>query len=138
MLFDRSFFKGPATPVIYPRSLPDALPILHAAAEKLTGQAGKGRALFGTHCIACHRLQGEGIQVGPDLTALTELSFVSLLTAIVDPNAAVEDKFVMHTVTPRKGLAVVGCISSETSTAIFLKLADGSQRILLQDRKSVG
>ena len=106
--------------------------VMHAAAEKLTGQAGKGRALFGTHCIACHRLQGEGIQVGPDLTALTELSFGSLLTAIVDPNAAVEDKFVMHTVTPRKGLAVVGCISSETSTAIFLKLADGSPRILLK------
>jgi putative membrane-bound dehydrogenase-like protein len=105
---------------------------LHSGAEKLLGRLGQGRTLFEAQCAACHRVQGKGNEVGPDLTALTDLSFSSLLTAIVDPNAALEDKFVMHTIKPSKGEELVGAIQSETSTAIFLKLADGSERILLK------
>ena len=108
------------------------------SAATLKADAGRGRALFGTHCSICHFLEGTGNEVGPDLAALTNRGFHALLTAIVDPNAAVENKYIAYTVTTKGGEALVGTIHAETATSLVLKQPSGVERtVLRKDLKSL-
>jgi hypothetical protein len=54
-------------------------------------------------CIACHVAEGQGNAIGPDLTAISDRSRNALLVAILDPNRAVEDKFVTWNVKTNAG-----------------------------------
>ena len=62
----------------------------HRSALSMAGDPEAGRAVFGEHCALCHRLDGQGTEVGPDLAALTDRSPEALLVAILDPNRAFE------------------------------------------------
>lgn len=57
-----------------------------------------GKPVFVKHCSACHHIGGVGHIVGPDLTALMNRSAPAMLTAILDPNQAVEDKYQSYNV----------------------------------------
>src|SRR5947199_307367 len=54
------------------------------------GDPRAGSATFRRACAACHRLEGVGNEVGPDLAALSDVSPEALLVAILDPNRAYE------------------------------------------------
>src|SRR3954469_16824044 len=53
------------------------------------GDPERGRALFLERCAACHRLFGEGGQVGPDLTHANRRDRQFLLVSLVDPGGVV-------------------------------------------------
>ena len=65
----------------------------HGAVLTMTGDAQAGAAVFAKRCAVCHRLRGVGHEVGPNLASLTDYSPQALLTAMLDPNRAVEAKF---------------------------------------------
>ena len=96
------------------------------------GEAPQGRALFEKHCSACHQLEGKGHAVGPDLTTLTNRSPQALLVAILDPNRAVEDKFLSFTAIDRAGRSTTGMLVAESGGAITLRTADGKTISLLR------
>jgi putative heme-binding domain-containing protein len=98
----------------------------------LKGDLQAGREHFKTLCSACHKLDGIGISFGPDLTALSDKSTPSMLTAILDPNRAVEDKFLLYAVTLNDGTATAGMIQRESGNAITLQIMDGSTQQLLR------
>jgi putative membrane-bound dehydrogenase-like protein len=98
----------------------------------LKGDLQAGREHFKTLCSACHKLDGIGISFGPDLTALSDKSTPSMLTAILDPNRAVEDKFLLYAVTLNDGTATAGMIQRESGNAITLQIMDGSTEQLLR------
>ncbi len=62
----------------------------------MKGDPQRGQEVFQRRCAVCHRLTGPGINVGPDLRALTDRSAESLLIALLDPNRAVEAKEVQN------------------------------------------
>ena len=103
-----------------------------SAAEKLETDRSKGAELFRAQCSICHQLEGIGVHVGPELTSLTDKSFTALLTAIVDPNAAVEDKYQSYLITTNSNETLLASIDSESATTLTLKLSDGSERALLR------
>jgi putative membrane-bound dehydrogenase-like protein len=96
------------------------------------GEAAKGAKLFEKHCAACHQLAGIGQQVGPDLASVGDKSPQGLLTAILDPNKAVEARYVNYVATTKSGLTLSGLLQSETSTTITLVAADGKKHELLR------
>jgi putative heme-binding domain-containing protein len=96
------------------------------------GDLERGTALFKKHCATCHRLNDEGNEVGPDLAALSDKSPRSLLTAILDPNRSIEDRYISYNVLTDDGLVVTGVISEETSNALTLFVADGKQKTILR------
>ena len=96
-------------------------------AAKLTGDAKAGHTLFNTACAVCHRVGDTGNAIGPDLTALTDRSAPAMLAAILDPNRAVEDKFLSYTATLKDGSEITGLIAEETSGVIRLADATGRQ-----------
>src|SRR5262249_18346438 len=101
-------------------------------ALKLAGDAGRGQAVFKRTCAACHKLGGIGQEVGPDLAALRDKSGEALLIAILDPNQAVEARYISYLATTKNGLTYTGLLASETGNSITLIGADGKKHDILR------
>ena len=87
----------------------------------------RGRSVFQKHCAACHQLDGVGHRVGPDLAAFLDKSEVGLLTAILDPNRAIEDRYQEYIVLGIDGRQHRGLIAHETSNSLTLLGQEGKQ-----------
>jgi putative heme-binding domain-containing protein len=96
------------------------------------GNVAQGRIVFEKRCSACHRLQGIGKSIGADLTALRDRSTTALLTAILDPNRAVESKFLAYTVVTDSGRVFSGMLTSESGNSITLVATDGKEHVVLR------
>ena len=92
-------------------------------ALELEGDAEAGRAVFGTLCARCHRIGGEGAELGPDLTDVSRKGAETLLHEIVDPNAAVETRYVSYTVETRDGRVLSGIVVDETDDRLTVREA---------------
>lgn len=101
-----------------------------ARVNTLTGDAARGQAIFEKRCSACHRLQNIGRQIGADLAAVKDRSTAALVTAILDPNRAVEAKFLSYTAVTSKGQTFNGMVVSETGSAVTLLGTDGKQEVI--------
>ncbi len=89
-----------------------------------------GQAVFTKSCSACHRLKNIGLQIGADLAALKDRSTDALLTAILDPNKAVETKFLSYTALTVDGKTFSGMLLNETGNSVTLLGTDGKQNLL--------
>src|SRR5690606_31425740 len=70
--------------------------------------------------------------VGPDLAALTNRSPEALLIAVLDPNRAVEDKFVNYVAITNDGRQFTGILREETSGSLTLEGPDGKKHVILR------
>ncbi|CAN5851352.1 ThuA domain-containing protein [soil metagenome] len=97
---------------------------------KLKGDATKGQAMFlQAGCIACHRVKGQFIDFGPDLSLIGgKLSADGLFTAVLYPSAAVEHSFGGWQITTKEGQTVLGYIISETDDELTLRIAGGASQ----------
>ena len=96
----------------------------------VTGDGMAGAAVFQKTCAACHRFGGVGQEVGPDIASLTDRSVEALVTAILDPNRAVEAKYLQFTAETTAGLTVSGMISAEMAGSLVLRQTDGKEVVL--------
>ena len=103
-----------------------------AKVNGFTGSAANGGTLFATHCVVCHNLGGNGNTAGPDLASLGDKTPRALLTAILNPNKAVEDRFVIYSVTTKTGAGIAGMITGESANSITLMDLAGQARQLLR------
>jgi putative heme-binding domain-containing protein len=85
---------------------------------------GTGKQMFTVaNCVACHKLEGVGNQIGPDLTKLEVKDFgkpIDILKEILDPSAKINDKFKSWTIELESGKVVTGLIIEENPTQIKL------------------
>src|SRR5207248_3451581 len=58
-----------------------------------SGDPMRGKQLFASTCATCHKLNGEGQTIGPDLTGYERDNLEFLLLSIVDPNAAIREEY---------------------------------------------
>ena len=96
------------------------------------GDALTGRVAFQKHCAVCHRVGNTGFVLGPDLAALTDKSPQALLTAIVDPNAAVDRRYATYTAVTSAGLVFTGVLGTETVSNVVLKAQEGKDQSILR------
>ncbi|CAN5216759.1 c-type cytochrome [soil metagenome] len=90
------------------------------------GDPDRGRSLFfehgGAQCIRCHFVNGEGSDVGPDLTEAGErFSREQLLEAMVAPNARVAPGYGTVSLTLENGQTHQGTIIEEAETFITIR-----------------
>lgn len=97
---------------------------------KMQGNAVQGRQVFQKRCAACHKLDGIGKSVGADLAALKDRSTGAMLTAILDPNRAIEAKFLSFTAATTGGRTYAGMLLTETGTSITLIGGDGKEHTI--------
>ncbi|MCG6158112.1 c-type cytochrome [Rubinisphaera sp. ICM_H10] len=92
----------------------------------------RGQMLFRKNCTSCHRLQEQGRNIGPDLHRLLNRSPAALLTAILDPNAAAESKYLQYQVVTVEGQIFTGVLQEETATSVTLGLANGETKTIVR------
>jgi putative membrane-bound dehydrogenase-like protein len=100
----------------------------------LTGASDQGGMLFTRHCSGCHRFDGAGHAVGPDLAAVTNRSIDTLLPAILDPNRSIEGRYEQYSAVTVDGRVVTGVLETESTHSVTLVGPDGRRETLLRDR----
>jgi putative heme-binding domain-containing protein len=88
--------------------------------------------VFAKRCAVCHRLRGVGQDVGPNLASLTDYSPAALLVGILDPNRAVEAKYLDYLAITTSGLSHTGLLSNETGNSVTLLGQEGKQQTILR------
>lgn len=101
-------------------------------ALKLSGDATRGAAVFNKRCSTCHKQNGVGFEVGPNLASLTNRAPESLFTAILDPSAAVEAKYLNFVAVTTSGRSVIGLLSTETGSSLTLVAAEAKTESILR------
>ncbi|HZN34734.1 MAG TPA: HEAT repeat domain-containing protein, partial [Pirellulaceae bacterium] len=72
-------------------------------------------------CVACHKLDGVGNQLGPDLAQLdAKLQPLDLLKELLDPSAKINEKFQTQVFQLESGVTVTGLVIEETPAVIKL------------------
>jgi putative heme-binding domain-containing protein len=71
-------------------------------------------------CFVCHKLYGEGADVGPDLTGVGRSTLDALLHNVIDPNEVIGNGFESTEVTLKDDSTVSGRVVEETDTRIKL------------------
>jgi quinoprotein glucose dehydrogenase len=99
--------------------------------ETLTGgDAEEGRRIFlhkaEVSCLRCHKLEGEGGEVGPELAGIgRKQSREYLLESLVDPNKQIAKGFETVVLTTSSGKVVSGIIKEENKKLVRLITPEG-------------
>ncbi|BDC52985.1 cytochrome c [Bryobacterales bacterium F-183] len=100
-------------------------------ALNLKGDPVHGKKVFEDNCAKCHLPGKQGTRVGPDLSGINMKTKDELLTAILDPSASIEPRFVNYVVTAKDGTMYDGVLANETPGAMTLRGGpDGDVTIL--------
>lgn len=96
--------------------------------SSISGDPARGQALFQTHCALCHRAGEAGTGAGPNLVTLRDQSAETLLTALLDPNRAVEEKYWTCTIELKDGEEHTGILLNENAHSLTLVSISGVER----------
>jgi putative membrane-bound dehydrogenase-like protein len=117
-----SFVVGPRKDVI--DRYQDAL--------KLTGDRTRGQLVYRRECMNCHRLRGEGHDVGPSLETVQHRSPQEILIHVLDPNREVSPNFLEYTVRLTDGRVLTGVIANESDSGLTLRRAQNQEDSILR------
>jgi len=81
-----------------------------------------GRALYVKSCATCHRLFGEGGDIGPDLTGSQRTNLDYILENVLDPSAIVPKEYQVTVVVTTAGRTLSGIVKKESEQALTLQL----------------
>jgi putative membrane-bound dehydrogenase-like protein len=79
-----------------------------------------GHELAKKTCFTCHKLYGEGADVGPDLTGVGRSTLDALLNNVIDPNQIVGKGYENVEIETKDGRTVSGRVVEETDSKIRL------------------
>jgi len=97
------------------------------------GDPDRGRRLFHDRCAICHRLDGEGETLGPDLTYANRKDRDFLRVSLVDPNGVVRKEYQAYQIATKDGRAFGGLIVEQTPEAITIRDAKGQRTRVARD-----
>ncbi|HEV7282975.1 MAG TPA: PVC-type heme-binding CxxCH protein [Pirellulaceae bacterium] len=104
----------------------------YAAAVETPGDAERGRTIFRKECANCHRLEGEGHEIGKDLKGIGARGAETILTNVLDPNREVDPAYLDFAALTSDGRTYSGIVSAETATSVTLTRAGGTSETLLR------
>ena len=90
-------------------------------AARATADPAAGRVVFQATCAVCHRLHGQGAEIGPDLTGANRDNLDYLLENAVDPSAVVTADFRVTEFTLHDGRVFIGVIKAETERIVTVQ-----------------
>lgn len=107
-------------------------------ARAAKGDAARGKVLFETRggCVNCHRVDGHGSRMGPDLSEIGALRrAVELEQSILDPNREILPQNRYYRVTTRDGQTITGRLLNQDSFTI--QLLDSKERLVSLERSEL-
>ncbi len=96
-----------------------------------------GRATFTTVCAVCHRLYGQGGEIGPDLTGSGRDNLDYLLENIADPSAVVNADFRMTIAELKDGRMLAGVVPAQTPRTVTIRSLTGSETVERSEIKTL-
>jgi len=99
-----------------------------------SGDAAAGKMLYSKHCAVCHRLFGEGNQVGPELTHANRKKTDELLATIVSPSAVVRKEFMSFIVQTTEGRVLTGLLVEQSPGEVTLLDAKNERTKVPRDK----
>ena len=102
-----------------------------ATLVKMTGNAGNGQSVFAKQgtCAKCHTVNGEGKNVGPDLSEIgKKLSREAVFESILYPSASILHNYETWVIETKKGTSANGLLVSKTAEEISIKDAEAIVR----------
>jgi putative membrane-bound dehydrogenase-like protein len=106
----------------------------YASVATLPGDRTRGKDVFARRCANCHRHENVGHVVGPDLGQMTNKTPQAVLVAILDPNQAIDERYVQYTAVTTDGRVHTGVLAAETATGVTLREQDGKETVLLRSQ----
>jgi uncharacterized repeat protein (TIGR03806 family) len=102
-------------------SVGDLMPLLDDGAAGRSAE--RGREVFRVAgCAECHRVEGEGGTVGPDLDGLAlRLSPAQVVESIVEPSKAVADEYAVALIATEDGSVHSGRVEREDDRVVVLR-----------------
>ncbi|HEV3162788.1 MAG TPA: PVC-type heme-binding CxxCH protein [Isosphaeraceae bacterium] len=88
--------------------------------EEDKGNAERGRLVFQQACAGCHKLFGEGADIGPDLTGAERGNLDFLLSSLVDPSSLIRKEYQAQAIATNDGRVLNGLVVEETDTTVTL------------------
>jgi len=118
--------------------------IVHQMRSHLASTPGDpkaGAAVFKKICAQCHKIYGEGEEVGPDLTSNGRNDFNQLVANVFDPSQVIGDAYESTTIATQDGRVLTGLLVEEAADHVLLKLQGGKvetiPRTLIDERKTI-
>ena len=95
----------------------------------------KGQVLFQRTCGSCHKLNGEGVNIGPDLTGSNRPNLDYLLFNVLNPSGEIQDAYKLVVITTRDGRTYSGNVISENERQIKFRVV--GQESLVINKSSI-
>lgn len=89
------------------------------------GDPHRGIAVFHRVCGQCHKIYGEGQEVGPDVTSNGRGSYEQLLSNVFDPSLVIGAAYQALTVRTADGRVVTGLLAEDSDQRVVLKVQGG-------------
>ena len=80
----------------------------------------RGRALFQRTCAQCHKLYGEGGEIGPDITGSNRNNLDYLITNMLDPNAEIPNDYRTTILRTKDNRVLVGVIRRSEGQSVTI------------------
>jgi len=97
------------------------------------GDPHRGWEVFKKVCGQCHKIHGEGQEVGPDITGSGRNDFIQLLSNVFDPSLVIGVAYQARQVRTSKGQVLTGLVAEESDKRVVLKLQGGKLEIVPTD-----
>lgn len=106
----------------------------------LRGDVSRGKTVFfetnGVACKNCHRINGIGKEIGPDLTSIgKKYSRAQLLESLLEPSRKIDPNYVVYLAELNDGRILSGLQIAKTESQVVLK--DAQDTIHRIDRKDI-
>jgi putative membrane-bound dehydrogenase-like protein len=98
--------------------------------NKAKGKPEAGLVAFRKVCAQCHKIYGEGQEVGPEITRNGRGSFEQLLSNVFDPSLVIGTAYQATTVAVADGRVLAGLLVEESPQAVSLKLQGGKVEVI--------
>lgn len=92
---------------------------------KTPGDPRAGAEVFKKLCAQCHKIYGEGQEVGPEITANGRASLDQLLSNVFDPSLVIGASYQGTTVATKDGRILNGLVVEDNPQRLVLKLQGG-------------
>jgi putative heme-binding domain-containing protein len=93
--------------------------------ERETGEPVAGQKTFQRLCAQCHKIHGEGQEVGPDITANGRANVEQLLSNVLDPSLVIGASYQARIVVTSDGRVLTGLVVEDSPQRVILKVPGG-------------
>ncbi len=97
----------------------------------------KGQKLYMENCGKCHRLFGEGVAIGPDLTGSDRKNLDYVLENVVTPSAVVGKDYRTSTIRLNDGRSISGSLRQQTRQTVVVQTIDGQITLNRDDIEAI-